>query len=117
MRDVEFMHAHNLALGGSLENAVVLDDNRVINPEGLRYEDEFVKHKLLDAIGDLYMDGHSILGNFKAYKTGHDLNNRLLRAFLADPKNYEVIEFTNEIAESPEHAIDFLDSKKALRSF
>ena len=96
---------------------MVLDDNRVINPEGLRYEDEFVKHKLLDAIGDLYMDGHSILGNFKAYKTGHDLNNRLLRAFLADPKNYEVIEFTNEIAESPEHAIDFLDSKKALRSF
>lgn len=95
MRDVEYMHAHNLALGGSLENAVVLDDHRVINPEGLRYEDEFVKHKLLDAIGDLYMDGHSILANFKAYKTGHDLNNRLLRALLSDSSNYEVIQFAD----------------------
>ena len=96
MRDVEFMHAHNLALGGSLDNAVVLDNNRVINPEGLRYEDEFVKHKMLDAIGDLYMDGHSILGSFKAYKTGHDLNNRLLRALLSDSANYEVITFVQD---------------------
>lgn len=116
MRDVEFMHSHNLALGGSLENAVVLDDHRVINPEGLRYEDEFVKHKLLDAIGDLYMDGHSILGNFKAYKTGHDLNNRLLRAFLADSANYQIIEFNNEEQKVAE-AINFLDSKRALAAF
>ena len=116
MRDVEFMHSHNLALGGSLENAVVLDDRRVINPEGLRYEDEFVKHKLLDAIGDLYMDGHSILGNFKAYKTGHDLNNRLLRAFLSDSANYQIIEFINEEQKVAE-AINFLDSKRALAAF
>ena len=116
MRDVEFMHSHNLALGGSLENAVVLDDRRVINPEGLRYEDEFVKHKLLDAIGDLYMNGHSILGNFKAYKTGHDLNNRLLRAFLSDSANYQIIEFNNEEQKVAE-AINFLDSKRALAAF
>lgn len=116
MRDVDFMHSHNLALGGSLENAVVLDDHRVINPEGLRYEDEFVKHKLLDAIGDLYMDGHSILGNFKAYKTGHDLNNRLLRAFLSDSANYQIIEFNNEEQKVAE-AINFLDSKRALAAF
>lgn len=116
MRDVEFMHSHNLALGGSLENAVVLDDHRVINPEGLRYEDEFVKHKLLDAIGDLYMDGHSILGNFKAYKTGHDLNNRLLRAFLSDSANYQIIEFNNEEQKVAE-VINFLDSKRALAAF
>ena len=116
MRDVEFMHSHNLALGGSLENAVVLDDHRVINPEGLRYEDEFVKHKLLDAIGDLYIDGHSILGNFKAYKTGHDLNNRLLRAFLSDSANYQIIEFNNEEQKVAE-AINFLDSKRALAAF
>ena len=116
MRDVEFMHSHNQARGGSLENAVVLDDHRVINPEGLRYEDEFVKHKLLDAIGDLYMDGHSILGNFKAYKTGHDLNNRLLRAFLSDSANYQIIEFNNEEQKVAE-AINFLDSKRALAAF
>ncbi|MGN0915128.1 MAG: UDP-3-O-acyl-N-acetylglucosamine deacetylase [Succinivibrio sp.] len=116
MRDVEYMHAHNLALGGSLENAVVLDDNRVINPEGLRYEDEFVKHKLLDAIGDLYMSGHSILGNFSAYKTGHDLNNKLLRALLSDPSNYEVIEFGRSL-KTEETAIDFLDAKNAMVAF
>ena len=116
MRDVEYMHAHNLALGGSLENAVVLDDHRVINPEGLRYEDEFVKHKLLDAIGDLYMDGHSILANFKAYKTGHDLNNRLLRALLSDSSNYEVIQFA-DTQKSKSNVINFLDTKKTLTSF
>ena len=116
MRDVEYMHAHNLALGGSLDNAVVLDDRRVINPEGLRYEDEFVKHKLLDAIGDLYMSGHSILGSFSAYKTGHDLNNRLLRALLSDSANYQIIEFENSKTKERE-AIDFLDTKNALTSF
>ncbi|MGN0893650.1 MAG: UDP-3-O-acyl-N-acetylglucosamine deacetylase, partial [Succinivibrio sp.] len=117
MRDVEFMHAHNLALGGSLDNAVVLDENRVINPEGLRYDNEFVKHKLLDAIGDLYMSGHSILGCFRAYKTGHDLNNRLLRAFLSDPANYEIIEFNKQPGSKTDSAIDFLDTKKALAAF
>ena len=110
------MHAHNLALGGSLENAVVLDDRGVLNPEGLRYEDEFVKHKLLDAIGDLYMAGRSILGSFKAYKTGHDLNNRLLRALLSDPENYELIEFSEEYSEQ-KGSIEFVDSKKSIAAF
>lgn len=91
MKDVEFMHAHNLALGGSLDNAVVLDDYKVMNPEGLRYPDEFVKHKMLDAIGDLYMNVRSIQGEFRAYKTGHHLNNMLLRALLADAAAYRVI--------------------------
>ena len=107
MRDVEYMHAHNLALGGSLENAVVLDDYRVINPEGLRYPNEFVKHKMLDAVGDLYMNGHSILGSFKAYKTGHKLNNMLLRAVLADASNYELIAIEGRTKQ--QSAINFLD--------
>jgi UDP-3-O-[3-hydroxymyristoyl] N-acetylglucosamine deacetylase len=91
MKDVEFMHAHNLALGGSLDNAVVLDDYKVVNPEGLRYEDEFVKHKMLDAIGDLYMSNRSLIGSFVAYKTGHHLNNMLIRALLADSEAYELV--------------------------
>ncbi len=91
MKDVEFMHAHNLALGGSLENAVVMDDFHVMNPEGLRYPDEFVKHKMLDAVGDLYMSAQSIVGEFKAYKTGHHLNNMLLRALLADAGAYRYV--------------------------
>lgn len=107
MRDVEYMHAHNLALGGSLENAVVLDDYRVINQEGLRYPNEFVKHKMLDAVGDLYMNGHSILGSFKAYKTGHKLNNMLLRAVLADASNYELIAIEGRTEQ--QNAINFLD--------
>ena len=105
MRDVEYMHSHNLALGGSLENAVVLDDYRVINPEGLRYPNEFVKHKMLDAIGDLYMSGHSILGQFRAYKTGHKLNNMLLRAVLAQQENYELVTIG---APQNNESIDFL---------
>ena len=116
MRDVEYMHSHNLALGGSLDNAVVLDENKVVNPDGLRYENEFVKHKLLDAVGDLYMSGYSILGNFKAYKTGHDLNNRLLRALLSDTSNYELISFADK-QDTDAEAIDFLDSKKSLTAF
>ena len=84
MKDIEYLHSQNLALGGSLDNAVVLDEYRVLNEDGLRYDDEFVKHKMLDAIGDLYMCNHTILGQFKAYKTGHAVNNQLLRALLAD---------------------------------
>ncbi len=91
MKDVEFMHAHNLALGGSLDNAIVMDDYKVLNPEGLRYPDEFVKHKMLDAIGDLYMNVRSIIGDFKAYKTGHHLNNMLLRALLEDASAYRIV--------------------------
>lgn len=106
MRDVEYMHAHHLALGGSLENAIVLDDRRVVNPEGLRYPNEFVKHKMLDAVGDLYMSGHSILGSFRAYKTGHALNNKLLRTLLGDESNFELISLVGSVRE-PE-AIEYL---------
>ncbi len=92
-QDVEAMRAHGLALGGSLDNAVVMDEFRVLNPEGLRYADEFVKHKVLDAIGDLYMAGLPILGSFTAHKSGHELNNRLLRALLADQTAFERVSF------------------------
>jgi UDP-3-O-[3-hydroxymyristoyl] N-acetylglucosamine deacetylase len=96
MKDIETMREHNLALGGSLDNAIVLDDYRVINEDGLRYEDEFVKHKILDAIGDLYLMGHSIIGAFFAYKSGHGLNNRLLLALIADPSAWEEVSFEQE---------------------
>jgi UDP-3-O-[3-hydroxymyristoyl] N-acetylglucosamine deacetylase len=89
MRDLETLRAHNLALGGTLQNAIVLDDVGVVNEDGLRYEDEFVKHKILDAIGDLYLLGHSLVGEFSGHKSGHDLNNRLLRALLADRDAWE----------------------------
>ncbi len=100
MRDIEYLRANNLALGGSMENAVVLDEYRVLNPDGLRYEDEFVKHKILDAFGDLYVSGHAILGEFCAYKTGHALNNQLVRAVLAQEDAWELVSFDNE-AEVP----------------
>ena len=96
MRDLEYMNAHNLALGGSMENAVALDEFRVLNPEGLRYDDEFLKHKVLDAVGDLYLCGHSIIGELKAYKTGHGLNNKLLNAMLADQQSWEYVTFESE---------------------
>jgi UDP-3-O-[3-hydroxymyristoyl] N-acetylglucosamine deacetylase len=93
MKDIEYMRDRNLALGGSLDNAIVLDNYRVVNEDGLRYEDEFVKHKILDAIGDLYLMGHSIIGAYFAYKSGHGLNNQLLLALLADPSAWEEITF------------------------
>ena len=99
MRDLETMRKHNLALGGNLDNAIVLDDSKVLNEDGLRYEDEFVKHKILDAIGDLYLLGHSLIGEFTGFKSGHDLNNRLLRALLADRSAWEELTF-----EKPEQA-------------
>ena len=99
MRDLETLRAHNLALGGTLENAIVLDDVGVMNEDGLRYEDEFVKHKILDAIGDLYLLGHSLIGEFSGHKSGHGLNNALLRALLRDPAASEEVVF-----ESPEQA-------------
>ena len=83
MRDLESLRARNLALGGNMDNAIVLDDYRVLNEDGLRYEDEFVKHKILDAIGDLYLLGHSLIGEFSGYKSGHALNNKLLRTLIA----------------------------------
>ncbi|HEX2789557.1 MAG TPA: UDP-3-O-acyl-N-acetylglucosamine deacetylase [Steroidobacteraceae bacterium] len=93
MRDLETLRAHNLALGGTLDNAIVLDDVGVMNEDGLRYEDEFVKHKILDAIGDLYLLGHSLIGEFSGHKSGHGLNNRLLRALLADQDAWEEVVF------------------------
>ncbi len=101
MKDIEYMRDRNLALGGSLDNAIVLDDYRVVNEDGLRYEDEFVKHKILDAIGDLYLMGHSIIGAYFAYKSGHGLNNQLLLALIADPSAWEEISFEEEGVESP----------------
>jgi UDP-3-O-[3-hydroxymyristoyl] N-acetylglucosamine deacetylase len=83
-------------LGGSLDNAVVVDDYRVLNEDGLRYRDEFVKHKILDAIGDLYLLGHSLIGSFVGYKSGHALNNRLLRALLADAEAWEEVTFEDD---------------------
>ncbi|WP_394202280.1 UDP-3-O-acyl-N-acetylglucosamine deacetylase [Shewanella waksmanii] len=96
MRDIEYLRANNLALGGSMENAVVLDEYRVLNPDGLRYEDEFVKHKILDAFGDLYVAGHAIVGEFAAFKTGHALNNQLVRALLANQEAWELVSFEKE---------------------
>jgi UDP-3-O-[3-hydroxymyristoyl] N-acetylglucosamine deacetylase len=93
MRDIEFLRQRNLALGGSMDNAVVLDDFRVLNPNGLRYEDEFVKHKILDAIGDLYLLGRNLIGKFTGYKSGHALNNQLLRTLLADTSAWEEVSF------------------------
>jgi len=93
MRDIEALRERELALGGSLDNAVVVDDYRVLNEDGLRYEDEFVKHKILDAIGDLYLLGHSLIGAFKGYKSGHALNNRLLCALVADKTAWEEVTF------------------------
>lgn len=93
MRDLEYMNAHNLALGGSMENAVALDEFRVLNPEGLRYDDEFLKHKILDAVGDLYLCGHSIIGALNAFKTGHGLNNKLLNAMLEDRNSWEFVTY------------------------
>ena len=89
MQDVETMRSAGLALGGSLDNAIVMDEFRVLNQDGLRYEDEFVKHKVLDAVGDLYQLGHPIIGEFTAHKSGHALNNALLRALLADARAWE----------------------------
>jgi UDP-3-O-[3-hydroxymyristoyl] N-acetylglucosamine deacetylase len=93
MRDLETMRRHNLALGGSLDNAIVLDDSKVLNEEGLRYRDEFVKHKVLDAIGDLYLLGYGLVGEFSGFKSGHGLNNRLLRALLARPESFQIVTF------------------------
>lgn len=100
MHEIEQLRELQLALGGSLDNAVVLDDYRVLNEDGLRYRDEFVKHKILDAIGDLYLLGHSLIGAFSGYKSGHALNNKLLRALLADSSAWEEVTF-DDVSEAP----------------
>lgn len=91
MRDLEHLRENNLALGGSLDNAIVMDDYRILNEDGLRYEDEFVKHKVLDAVGDLYLLGHGLIGAFSGYKSGHELNNILLRTLLANRQAWELV--------------------------
>ncbi|HZF98230.1 MAG TPA: UDP-3-O-acyl-N-acetylglucosamine deacetylase [Pseudoxanthomonas sp.] len=93
MRDLEYMRERNLGLGGSMDNAIVLDEFRVLNDDGLRYADEFVRHKILDAVGDLYLAGHPILGAYEGFKSGHALNNTLVRALLATPTAWEEVTF------------------------
>jgi UDP-3-O-[3-hydroxymyristoyl] N-acetylglucosamine deacetylase len=100
MQDVKTMRDLGLARGGSLENAIVMDEYRILNSEGLRYENEFARHKILDAIGDLYLVGYPLLASYTAYKSGHSLNNQLLRALLAQPDNYEVVSF-NKLIDAP----------------
>ena len=96
MKDIEFLRENNLALGGSLDNAIVVDEEKVINEDGLRYADEFVKHKILDAIGDLYLLGHTLIGEYKGFKSGHGLNNKLLHALISAPDSWEMVTFEEE---------------------
>lgn len=98
MQDVETLRGMGLARGGSLENAIVMDEFRILNRGGLRYRNEFVRHKILDAMGDLYLIGHPFLASYTAHKSGHDLNNKLLRALLADPTAYETVSFKTSAA-------------------
>jgi len=106
MRDVELLRSKNLALGGSLDNAVVVDDHRVLNEDGLRYEDEFVKHKILDAVGDLYLLGKSLIGSFEGYKSGHDLNNKLLRKLIENQDAWEEVGYKT----TEELPINYMDA-------
>ncbi|PIT75777.1 UDP-3-O-acyl-N-acetylglucosamine deacetylase [Limnohabitans sp. G3-2] len=94
-KDVEMLRANGLALGGGLDNAIVMDDYKVLNTDGLRYDDEFVKHKILDAMGDLYILGKPLLAAYSAFRSGHAMNNRLLRELLSQPDAYEVVTFEN----------------------
>ena len=99
-KDVEMMRANGLAMGGGLDNAIVLDDYKVLNAGGLRYDDEFVKHKILDAMGDLYLLGHPLLAHYEARRSGHALNNQLLRALVAQPQCWELVSF-DDTREAP----------------
>jgi UDP-3-O-[3-hydroxymyristoyl] N-acetylglucosamine deacetylase len=96
LRDLESLRAQDLTLGGSLDNAIVMDEYRVLNEDGLRFRDEFVRHKILDAVGDLYLLGKSLIGEFHGYKSGHRLNNLLLRALLEQPESYEEVSFEDQ---------------------
>ena len=103
MRDIEHLQKNNLALGGSLDNAIVLDDDGIMNKEGLRHKEEFVRHKILDAIGDLYLAKYSLIGKFSAYKSGHALNNKLIRAVYSDSDNFEIVTMYDKL----DFAIDY----------
>ncbi|MEO0318110.1 MAG: hypothetical protein RL404_1787 [Pseudomonadota bacterium] len=104
MQDVETLRGMGLARGGSLENAIVMDEFRILNTGGLRYRNEFVRHKILDAMGDLYLAGHPLLASYNAHKSGHGLNNKLLRALFADESAYEIVTFPNEAAAPPAYS-------------
>lgn len=106
LKDVQKLNAMGLALGGSLDNAVVIDDMHILNPEGLRFEDEFVRHKILDAIGDISLLGAPMVGDYEAYAGSHDLNHKLTKAILADEKNYEIVTIKEGLKE-PEYAKAF----------
>jgi UDP-3-O-[3-hydroxymyristoyl] N-acetylglucosamine deacetylase len=112
LKEVEMLRASGLALGGSLENAVVLDDLRVINPEGLRMPDEFVRHKVLDAVGDLALAGRPIVGHFVAHRAGHELNQRLVREMLGDPANFELC----TARDAADRGLDYVESPRLARS-
>ncbi|OAI17434.1 UDP-3-O-[3-hydroxymyristoyl] N-acetylglucosamine deacetylase [Methylomonas koyamae] len=109
MKDIEFLRENNLALGGSLDNAIVVDDDKVLNEDGLRYADEFVKHKILDAIGDLYLLGHSLIGEYQGFKSGHALNNKLLLTLLNETDAWEKVTFEN----AEDAPISFLNSAQS----
>ncbi|ALG66478.1 UDP-3-O-acyl-N-acetylglucosamine deacetylase [Beggiatoa leptomitoformis] len=96
MHEIELLRENKLALGGSLDNAIVVDDYRILNEDGLRYDDEFVRHKILDVLGDIYLLGHGLIGAFSGHKSGHELNNLLLRTLLADKKAWELVTFDDE---------------------
>ncbi|MBN2817194.1 MAG: UDP-3-O-acyl-N-acetylglucosamine deacetylase [Campylobacterales bacterium] len=104
LHEVQYLRSKGLALGGSLENAVVLDEKKILNPEGLRYDNEFVRHKILDAIGDMSLIGMNFLGNYEAMAGSHDLNHKLTLALLKDPENYEVVELVGETSKELEKA-------------
>ncbi|MGR9087705.1 MAG: UDP-3-O-acyl-N-acetylglucosamine deacetylase [Gammaproteobacteria bacterium] len=112
MKDIDMLRKNNLALGGSLDNAIVVDEDKILNEDGLRYADEFVKHKILDAIGDLYLLGHSLIGEFTGYKSGHGLNNLLLRTLLNEKDAWEMVTFSDE-EDAP---ISFMQSAMSPRS-
>ena len=96
LSDYEHLRLNDLAKGGSLDNAIVVDDYRVLNEDGLRFDDEFVKHKILDTIGDLYLLGSSLIGAFEGYRSGHELNNKLLRALMASQDAWEYVYFDKD---------------------
>lgn len=105
LKDVQYLRSRGLALGGSLENAVVLDDHKILNPEGLRFKDEFVRHKILDAIGDLSLLGATVIGDYKSFAGSHNLNHKLTKEILKDPKNYEIKTLSKESFEELEKVL------------
>jgi len=111
MKDIEFLRENNLALGGSLDNAIVVDEDKILNEDGLRYADEFVKHKILDAIGDLYLLGYSLIGEYQGFKSGHALNNKLLLSLLNDKDAWEMVSF-DDAEDAP---ISFMRSAQTPR--